>query len=271
MKSIVALRYALETKIYNEWDTKWSAICVYDSDKINRKAKFYEALAVDISHKSKITVSRDTVQRFNKNMGGDSNVSLQAFSKYLGFDSFEQFESSLKKSINKRLKPKTILFPAAILTIIALSYQFLYEPYQIKKQIISTIISANQCQFNAFKNLNLNDTIKIDKFYHKLGSARKSIVTLLRESSKNARRIDFPTDNPSFYTIHDARVIELTQINAIIKTTEHWFLKWYDVELKKYTVSYDLKNEQIYELEKIKNEWKIKNNFYEGKATKIDY
>lgn len=271
MDTIDTLRKTLEHKIELDWNSKWHSFGIYDIDKLNRRAKFYEALAADISHISHISVSRDTVQRFNKGEGGDSKASLHAFSKYLGYTSFEDYSS--KNTENPSSKSNQNLILISILTLLSgvMIHSLYVKPQNEKKEIVKVIIHANEVQFNIFKSMKLSDSTKLEDLYTKNSTARKSIMTLLKESQKNKRRINFPEDNPSFSKVHDVRVINVASNVAVVETTEHWFLKWYDTELGKYTVSYNQKNKQIYELEKENNNWKIKNNYYEGKASKIDY
>lgn len=271
MEHINTLRELFEEKLRVEWDGKWASICLYDTEKLNRKAKFYEALAAEITLQTNVSVSRDTVLRFNKGEGGDSKSSLNAFSKYLGYSSYEAFALSFDSKTKRQDYLKYTVIAFLSLGLIAYFFKFWYVPNKEKKDIITVISEANLRQFTAFRDLNLKDTIRIDSFYTKTGSARKSIVTLLKQSAKCNRRIDIPIDNPSFYKIHSLRVVELSEKEAIVKTKEHWFLKWYDMKEEKYTVSYDHENEQLYELEKENETWKIKNDFFEGKATKIDY
>lgn len=271
MTKVNQLRLELEEKLKRDWDSKWNVVCKYDEEKINRKAKFYEALAADISAVANISVSRDTVQRFNKGDGGDSKASLEAYVRYVGYNSWEDFEGLNNKNNIKKAKLKWLV-GSMILVVLAVSYySFLFYPNCQKEEILKVLENANRTQFLAFKRLDLKDSVKIDSFYTRYGSARKSIMTLIRESQEGNRRIDVPIDNPSYYTIHEKRVLEINSNHAIVKTKEHWFLKWYDTDIRKYKVSYDHLNEQIYELINVNGVWKIEHNFFEGKASNIDF
>ena len=271
MNPIARLRKSLESKIEHDWNNNWADFGSYNVDKLNRRAKFYEALAADISKVSHISVSRDTVQRFNKGEGGDSKASLNAYAKYLGFLSFDDYSKKTQiKSTSTSAKNIFLIFATVILSS-TVGYFVYLKPQQEKKEIIRIVNLANQTQFEIFKSMHLHDSTKLDDLYLRNSNARKSIVTLLKESQKNKRRINQPEDNPSFSKVHDVKIINVTSDLAIVETIEHWFLKWYDTDLEKYTVSYNQKNKQIYELEKDNKKWKIKNNYYEGKATKIEY
>jgi hypothetical protein len=271
MDKINQMRLEFEEKLKKDWDSKWNVVCKYDEGKINRKAKFYEALAADINAATNISVSRDTVQRFNKGEGGDSKASLEAYARYIGYKSWEDFEGLNEKDNENKVKLKWFVGIVIMAIIAASFYVFLLQPYRQKKEILKVIENANRIQFLAFKRLNLKDSVKIDSFYTRSGSARKGIITLIKESQHGNRRINVPIENPSYYIIHEKRVVELKNNQAIVKTKEHWFLKWYDTGVRKYTVSYDQLNEQIYQLKNIDGHWKIENNFFEGKASKIDF
>jgi hypothetical protein len=269
--NIGLLRAELEKKAKNEWEEKWSDFGIYDSSKQNRRSKFYTSFAEDISQKSSYHISRDTINRFDKNLGGDSISSLDAYSRYLGFDSFEDFSNKFSiqktpKSSNKYKKAALVMF-TFLVSIIILFFTFI-SPTLEKKAIKNLIIKANEVQFEAYKSL---DTLNIITYYHPEGSAYKAIVTLIKINQQNSRRICFPSENPSFQKVFTCEVESLKGNKAIVKTTEHWFLKWFDTDLKKYVVSYDEKNDQLYELIKEDNTWRIMHNYFEGKASSIDF
>lgn len=271
MNSRSPLVYAFEEKIQKEWEEKWASFGVYDSLKFNRRSKFYESLAAEISDQTGIKIGRDTIRRFDEGKGGNSKNSLEAISRYVGYDSLEEFEKSLSQP--KRSKQlKSILLVISGLGLISLFivgfYSFYWKAEQEKKELILLLEMANAQQFNAFQAL---DTTKLSLYYTHNGSAIKGIKTVINESLSARRTIKAPKDNPSFHKILNAKIVDLNDSTAKALTQEHWFLRWYDKLDKRFEVSYDEKNEQYYEFKKVNGVWKIHNNFFPGKATVIDY
>lgn len=267
------LRESLEIKIKTEWDEKWSNFGPHSEDKLNRRTKFYEALALDITKVSGVVISRDTAMRFCNEKGGESQNSLLAFAKYLGFTSLEALETELspKKETYKIIHYAIYLSLSTFFIITIIWYIWYWIPTKERLNIIKVIEDANQVQFEMYRTLELKDSLILDNFYTKMGSAKKAIITVIKQNSTKPRRINLPLDNPSFYKIFTKQVLTIDSDVATVKTTEHWFLKWYNIETNKYEVSYDVKNEQFYELMKQDGRWKIDHNFYEGKASRIDY
>ncbi|SOE22288.1 hypothetical protein SAMN06298216_2733 [Spirosomataceae bacterium TFI 002] len=264
------LSESLENKILNDWEEKWSTFGTYDPLKNNRRSKFYETLASEISDKSGIKISRDTIHRFDNGEGGNSKYTLESISTYLELESFEDYIQASEKptslfhsKLGKGLQIGLLLIP-----VFFLSHRFFVRPTQIKNNIEKTIIAANEAQFKAFKNL---DTTSLGQYYVANGAALKSIVCVINENKKVNRSISLPGYNPSFYDIMSLRVVEVRDTTATAITEEHWLIKWYDQKKEKYTVGYDVTNKQYYELKLVNKQWKIDHNIYEGKATAIDF
>jgi hypothetical protein len=279
MDCLDKLRNDLELKIKTDWLEKWHSFGEYNTQKTNRKSKFYQALAFDIFENTKVKISRDTVQRFDQAIGGDSPASLQAFCIYLGFDTIEAFEKAnecnkitevaeleKKRPLNgkKALQYLSIIVFGYVAYLVANSY---YEAHLIK----NAIINGNKCQFETYKKLPKLDTLQISNYYSKGSNASKSIITVLLGSQKGNRVIGQPSYNPSFYKIMDIDVLSIKNNIAIVETDEQWFLKWYDTKANRFSLSYDVQNKQLYELEKTGDKWMIVNNYFVGKATVIPY
>lgn len=271
MNHIEKLNSLLDKKLENEWNNKWKNFGSIGKGKYNRRSKFYETLAADISAKSGIKVSRDTVQRFNKAEGGNSKYTLDAISKYLGFEDFDSFQQE-GQSKGREVWLKSFGYWWLIIPFFLVAFfvfnKFYLEPKEEKITIENVIFKANEIQFKAFEKL---DTLGLYKLYTKDGSAKKGIITVIDLARQNNRWISHPNNNPSCFKILDSKVLEHTDSTALVKTEEQWFLKWYDLDDERYTVSYDKRNTQYYELRKENEQWKIHNNFYEGKASPIDF
>ncbi|MFT7248274.1 MAG: hypothetical protein ACI97P_001052 [Arcticibacterium sp.] len=171
----------------------------------------------------------------------------------------------------RKSNPKIAFVMLGIACIATLFYFFILEPIKEKSQIINTIELANKSQFEAFQRLPIIDSTFLLKHYQRDGNAYKVILTLLKNNKSNTIRINQPNGNPSFQKVFSCKVMKLKSGIAIAKTSEHSFLKWYNTELAKYVVSYNEKNEQLYELIKERDKWKITHNYFEGKATPINY
>ncbi len=273
------LRFKLEEKIQLEWEQKWFSFGIYDAKKQNRRSKFYEILAKEISDQTGFHISRDTVFRFNQGDGGDSLASLIVFAKYLGYDDYEDFKvknpvvnSSFDASKKVRDIKQEVIIIGVLLAffIVFASYKFIINSRE-RASIIELIHKANEAQFEAYKQLPRIDSMVLSNYYLKPGNAYKSILAVLYQNQAKGRQICEPKYNPSYFKILDTQILKIKDKQAIVQTEEHWFLKWYDIHQKQFVVSYDVKNQQLYELKKVNDSWFIEHNFFEGKATKIDY
>ncbi|AWV99029.1 hypothetical protein [Arcticibacterium luteifluviistationis] len=272
MEFIEKLRIKFEAKLKNEWEEKWSSFGTYDSDKNNRRSKFYTALAQSISKRSTYPISRDTISRFDKGEGGDSLPSLDAYARYLDFKSFDDFElKNSPKSKKTDWLNKAFLIPSLLVLFSVTTYYFFIKPYLSKAEITELVQKANKTQFDAYVNLPKIDSLKLSNYYEPSKSAYKSAISVLTNNLKANRRICLPVNNPSYYKVFSIEVISLKNNKAIVQTDEHWFLKWYDLIQGKYTVSYDVRNKQIYEVEQKDAQWKITHNYFEGQARPITY
>jgi hypothetical protein len=283
MDCLEKIKLELEQKIYDDWEQKWASFGEYNIEKANRKAKFYQALASEITANTRLVISRDTVYRFDQANGGASSGSLYIFSKYLGYQSWEHykaatncqqpaFETTIDAPTEIKYKiPKKQLAYFGSTLLLGLILGWFYNNNKEKSAIEAVIYKANLCQFNTFKKLPILDTTSIDSFYVQKGNSRSSIITVLLGSLKGNRVIAQPRHNPSFYKILSTEILNMKDTSAIVQTSEHWFLKWYDFKAQRYSISYDVKNNQLYELVKQGDRWLILNDFFEGKATTIDY
>ncbi len=274
--AINKLTLQFEDKLKLDWPQKWGEFGNYNPEKLNRRSKFYTALAMEISKRTGINISRDTIQRFDQNKGGDSTQTLNIVAKYLDYEHFDAFSAFQIKQLADGKQPrntknniKIAKIGASILLISALGYSLLIKPYTEKQKILKVITEANQAQFMSFGQLPIIDTLKIEKYYSKKGNAWPAILTSLITRNADSLTISQPKINPSYYKLFEARVISINAEKAIVETDEYWFLKWYKTDSKTFVSSYDVKNTQLYELEKINDNWIILNNFFEGKAKPI--
>ncbi|TDB69169.1 hypothetical protein [Arundinibacter roseus] len=99
-------------------------------------------------------------------------------------------------------------------------------------------------------------------YYDTQGSAYSTIKLNVEGSAKKKRILTNP-GNPSAHDILDISLVELRDDEALVKTKEYWYLRWYDIATKDY-ISYVYKetNEQIYLLVWKNGHWLIKSNAY---------
>lgn len=206
---------------------------------------------------------------------------LNNFSLFLGYNDFDDFclqktqrYETLQNIPPDRFKNKLILglslgLIALFLTIIIFWHYNSYKATD-KEMIIKTIKMANKAQYNTFKYLPNLKIAALEKYYIKGSSAYNLIIHLLNKQKNKRLVISYPSDNPSYFTIHSVKVIDLQKDYALAESSEHWYLKWYSLEKNKYELKYDVGNKQTYILKKIEGVWKIESNDYLGESKQIN-
>jgi hypothetical protein len=201
---------------------------------------------------------------------------LNVISIYLGYESFEDFCANRKeikiepqKTTKKNVWPLILTFLAVLGMSLALAFYFFQKRNVEEDQLRKTIEAANAYQFETYKKLPAIDTSQLLKFYTKYGSAKKIIIQILTKHKQKNRVISFPADNPSYFTVQQIFKPKYEKDKIIVETKEHWYLRWYDTQLKKYILKYDVGNKQTYIFKKEGNTWKIDSNDYIGEVKPI--
>lgn len=192
---------------------------------------------------------------------------VDALSKFIGYEDFETFSKMRKKPESKSYL--VLAFFSGVLVLgIAVSFVS-FKSKKVDVAIEEVIINANQAQFDAYKTLPLVNVQILKKYYTESGSAFNVIKDILNRSAQLKRTVNLPHDNPSYYTIHDIRILEKKGDRVVAVSEEHWYLRWFCLETNNYIKKYDVTNSQVYILVKENEEWKIDSNDYTGTAVEI--
>jgi hypothetical protein len=136
------------------------------------------------------------------------------------------------------------------------------SPDDFERKIFECISEGINSEFESYKKLPIVDTSKLKGFYFPDRSAYKRIYHLLKRHQKRGWVIS-NKNNPSTVELLEIELYSLKHNKVQVQTKEYWYLRWYDVSLKKYKQIYDKENKQLYVLEKNKKgSWKIAVNQY---------
>jgi hypothetical protein len=131
----------------------------------------------------------------------------------------------------------------------------------LQEQLITIVRGANDAEYNAYCQLPEVTTAGIDKFIWPDGIAYKRIFTVLTEHQKKGWIIN-NTNNPSGHEEYGIWIDRLTDRNAVIKTEEFWYLRWFNVRTGKYIHIYNEVNIQTWCLIKRNEVWKVISTYY---------
>lgn len=236
-------------QIENEWQDKYTSHGL-DINSIDAPTKF--AWDVCNNMKSYFAEKRIKVKMINPytlhnyfQRGGFSIKmklgTLDLFSMYLGYERFSGFMKENEKS--------SIISSA-------------------EEENIKTLINeANKLEFDIYKSIpELEGMSKLRNYFTANGTALKLIKGYIDGILRNGRKLRLPG---SFFEILSIETINISNDRAEVKTQEKWRLLWYKIVSDKNEAIYDILNEQMYYLKKIKGEWKIQHNEYSGKLEKI--
>lgn len=212
---------------------------------------------------------------------------LNSFSAYIGHQNWETFlEKVEKQEITDEMYsacayaapsdtkvenapgnpfPKWML--ATIVILIAMAIFFILrnnnQSIQHKKEMVTQVVlKANETEFQAYKNIPRIDSNQLKKYFAEEGTAYNSVLGLLIRSQKRNRKLLVP---PSSYVVEEIKVEEVKREHAIASSTEHWIIRWLDLETNK-EILYDTVNHHTYYLKNIEGAWKISVDDYSGKA-----
>ncbi len=128
--------------------------------------------------------------------------------------------------------------------------------------LFNIVRNANQAELRAYQTLSKEDLKKLHDYFESNSSALRKIDQVVIDSKAKNRTIT-NNHNPSTFDILDLSLVELKENQALIKSHEYWYMKWFDNTTNDY-ISYVYKstNTQYYLLVKQGNTWKIRTNAY---------
>ncbi len=136
------------------------------------------------------------------------------------------------------------------------------EKSQSINELFDVIKNANKAELKAYQTLKDEDITALYTHFEGQSSAIKKVQQVVI-GSKAKKRTLTNDHNPSAYDILNLSLVELKENEAIIKSHEYWYLKWFDTQTNDYIdYVYKATNTQYYHLVKHKGQWKIRTNAY---------
>lgn len=132
------------------------------------------------------------------------------------------------------------------------------DPDRYLKDIV---LKANRLEFSAYKSLPEVNFDNLKDILIETGTAYKRIFAVLEGSNEKGWVIT-NKNNPSGYTVYDCWVERATEDYAILKSHEYWYLKWFDIDRKKYVYIYNEENIQTWALKKMNGKWMVESTYY---------
>ncbi|MFB3906043.1 MAG: hypothetical protein ACE15E_21575 [Acidobacteriota bacterium] len=134
----------------------------------------------------------------------------------------------------------------------------------------SLIAEAIEAEFQAYAALPVVRTEQLLKWFSPDGPALRDIRHILERHSQRQWVITNPF-NPSTKRLISARVTRLSKGEATVKTTEYWYLRWWDNKRGKYTYPYRETNRQTYVLHSDGPNWRVYANLRPAPRASIPY
>ena len=267
-------------KITNEW-SKYEHFGSFE--KARFKGNFFEEIVADMKQTDpnhRYTVSPSSLRTYFLSGGFPKVVkdkTLQSFTRYLGYETLRSYKKHLVEttsgqqpkskpeiiSTDGNIKKSTSNLRVGLLIIIPILLIGSYFLLNKQQNIEETIFLANQNQFNTYKDLPHSDTLSLNKYYCKNGTAKSKILGVLAKRKQMDSELLIP---PSSFTILETEILEETEDIIKVRTKEYWVLKWFERTTGK-ELHYDKVSDQIYFLTKEDSRWKIDSNDYNYKPS----
>lgn len=131
---------------------------------------------------------------------------------------------------------------------------------QVRSYLEKVVSEGVDAEFRAYAALPNVRTEEISEWYVRDGPAYREIVGLLTRHRERGWVISNSL-NPSTKRLLGIRVHKIGSSDAVVHTTEYWYLRWWDIKEKSYTYPYRETNQQIYILSRDDvGKWKIYEN-----------
>lgn len=121
------------------------------------------------------------------------------------------------------------------------------------------VAEAVDAEFAAYLNLPQVDDQRLSTWFVTGGPAYKEIMNLLERHRQREWVLRNPL-NPSTKRLIAIDVREVGREEAVVKTTEYWYLRWWSERDHAYTYPYRETNRQTYVLRREDGDWKVYQN-----------
>jgi len=133
------------------------------------------------------------------------------------------------------------------------------EIAELKSYLERVVVEAAEVEFRAYSALPEIRAEELKPWFHPEGPAIKEIMLILHRHSIKGRVINNPY-NPSSKRIIRIKVEKVGKEECIVRTTEYWYLRWWNTIERDWDYPYRETNFQTYILKKDEDNWKIFQN-----------
>lgn len=142
---------------------------------------------------------------------------------------------------------------------------------QLAEHAESLIGRALEAEFQAYYRLPARADHELDRYFVQDGPAWRRIVHVLDGCGRRGWTLREPAANPSTYRLVSARAgwerVTSTTTELRVRSTEYWYLRWWDAAKQAYAYPYRETNQQIYFLTQCSDGWRIDDNSYPAPRT----
>jgi hypothetical protein len=132
------------------------------------------------------------------------------------------------------------------------------------------VSDANDAEFRAYARLPEIDQEDLCKCFFTGSPAKREVMNVLTRHRKKGWVISNSL-NPSTKRLMDVRVKKIERDEAVVATTEYWYLRWWNTNEGAYVYSYRETNRQTYVLRKDGDAWKVFENLRAMPRTSVPY
>ena len=138
------------------------------------------------------------------------------------------------------------------------AYSTLADSRAYLERVIASCIDA---EFNAYQELPDIDEAPLLRWFRREGGAYRDLVHTLTQLKRRGWVLTNPC-NPSTKRLLAIEVKEIRGNEAVVRTTEYWYLRWWSTIEQKYRYPYRETNRHTYILVKTSDGWRVEENIH---------
>lgn len=133
--------------------------------------------------------------------------------------------------------------------------------HDVRMQLARVVADAVDAEWKTYEALPVLDLGPAGAVFDPASSAYKRI-RLVAENHRNKGLVINNPGNPSTRRLIDVRVLSVRAGEAVVRTKEYWYLRWWSTAVEQYVYIYNEENRQTYFLALKGGEWKVVDNRY---------
>lgn len=138
-----------------------------------------------------------------------------------------------------------------------------FDERDIKSVLERVVTEATDAEWAVYLKLPEVDLLPLERCYLVGGAAYKRIQHLAERHHARRWTISLPENNPSTKRMLDIKVVKIESGQAVVRTKEYWYLRWWAVDKGDYAkVDYRETNMQTYIVVQRDGRWLVEQNIY---------